>query len=89
VSVHPAALVLAVHQPIHVSPVTQPGERVRCDGDDWIGPWCEFATHQAAVLAGAGLLAETMEPARRLPVLAQVESNHPAKQPAWPIGDVR
>jgi hypothetical protein len=57
VSIHPAALVLADHQPVYVTASTQPGSTVRCCSCDWTGPWCEFPEHQAQVLAEAGVLA--------------------------------
>jgi hypothetical protein len=78
VTVHPAAEALADHQPVYVTP-SQPGggaHQVLLHPVD--GPLLDFPTHQAAILAGPGLLAETMEPA---PIRA--------KHPRWPIGDVR
>jgi hypothetical protein len=63
VTAHPAALVLADHQPVYVTASTQPGSTVRCCCGKWAEPWCEFAAHQADVLVAAGLLA----PAGRAP----------------------
>lgn len=57
---HPAALVLADHQPRYVTASTKPAAPVRCDSDecDWEGQWCDFAAHQTAKLDRAGLLKE-------------------------------
>jgi hypothetical protein len=81
VTVHPAASALADHQPVYVTPSLPAGAPIKCCCTRWTGPLLDFPTHQAAVLAGAGLLAETMESAPAV-------QSWP-KQPAWPVGDVR
>jgi hypothetical protein len=55
---HPAALVLADHQPRYVTASTKPVAPVRCVSDDWEGQWCDFAAHQTDRLDQAGLLKE-------------------------------
>jgi hypothetical protein len=55
---HPAALVLADHQPRYVTASTKPAAPVRCCSDDWEGQWCDFAAHQTDRLDQAGLLKE-------------------------------
>jgi hypothetical protein len=57
VTAHPAALVLDDHQPRYVTAATKPAAMVRCSCDVTV-QWCDFATHQAEVLAAAGLLAD-------------------------------
>jgi phosphoribosyl-ATP pyrophosphohydrolase len=57
VTAHPAALVLADHQPVYVSASTKPAAMVRCSCNATV-QWCDFATHQAEALVAAGLLTE-------------------------------
>jgi hypothetical protein len=66
---HPAALVLADHQPVYVTAATPPTATVRCSCNATV-QWCDFATHQTEALVEAGLLADVTAVARaeRTPV---------------------
>jgi hypothetical protein len=72
VTAHPAALVLADHQPVYVTASTQPGSTVRCSCDTTV-QWCDFATHQTEALVAAGLLTDEGGTSPAMPPTSFVE----------------
>jgi hypothetical protein len=58
---HPAALVLADHQPECVTKATPPAAPVMCCCGVMVA-WCDFSAHQTGMLHRAGLLADGTPP---------------------------